>query len=140
MKPLRNILGSVILMLVGLSEAMAEDLSGEFVAVTESELVIELYLKHKGSALIKAGYLPTEDGDSTGVYTRSGTWRVKNKVLYTNFNEIGELTYRIVEYLPYSEFDSDGGSFGLSPVTITSNPITRHRLWRRADISRLLER
>jgi len=130
----------LFIFLTGMSHASPENIIGKYMAVTESELVIELCLFPDKTAHLLSGYYPVEDEDEDTRSTIVGAWTVKDDILTLDFEQHNTYTYRITNKLSYAEFGYSGTSFGLKPIKATqSNRITFYELWRPEVLSSIFD-
>jgi hypothetical protein len=116
------------------SVTLADEISGNYKAVTESEAVIELDLKKDNSAVLITGWLPEEPDASFKPYLRYGQWFQSDGFVIVEIKGLGKLRYKVMDYLSYREFDNEGGSFGLSPDKTNEKPFNLYGLWRKSDL------
>ena len=115
---------------------LAQDITGLYAAVTETEAVIELNLKKDNIAELITGYLPIEPNKPFDPYVRYGRWSQSQGFLIVEIKDLGTLRYKVIEFLPYKEFGDEGASFGLSPDKTNESPFNRCGLWRKIDLQK----
>jgi len=116
--------------------ANANELTGNYSAVTETELNVDLIIENNKKVTLKTELYAVEDGYSEWTKIEKGTWE-RNKNILTVHLEAGKIiTYGIKECLPYSEFGYKGCSFGLKPTNQNRNGLW-FGLWKTEELKKL---
>jgi hypothetical protein len=122
-----------IFMVIMSFSTSANEIPGEYAAVTESNLSLELNLRKDSTATFIVFIHAEEEGDEEFRESTEGLWKLKDdKILITYPNGVKTI-FQIIDCLSYNEFGARGCSFGLKLIDGTiekSDDLYRYGFWR----------
>jgi hypothetical protein len=122
----------IILVLISFSTNSGE-VSGEYAAVTESHLSLELDLRKDSTVTFTIFIHAEEDGEDDYKNTTDGLWHVENGKIIISYTNGVKNIFKTFDCLSYVEFGGKGCSFGLKLVDGTlkkSDVLYRYGFWR----------
>ena len=122
------------------TNAIANELSGNYRAVTESEFQLLINLNSNKTGEFITGVYAVEEDDKEWRKTQKIKWAANKEYLFIEIEPSDYIKYKLVNCLSYSEFGYKGCSFGLKPISGSfskGDSVLRNSLWKTKEIKKL---